>query len=60
MSNFFMIMRKDGPMTFKKFVYYQYIPNCIRSVNINMKSNFREDYCKFNGAIIIKNNSLNM
>jgi len=22
-------MRKDGSTTFKKFAYYQYIPNCI-------------------------------
>ena len=49
-----MIMRKYGPMTFKKFACCQYILNCIRSVNVNMKSNFREDYCKYNGAIIIK------
>lgn len=49
-----MIMRKYGPMTFKKFAYCQYIPNCIRSVNVNMKSNFREDYCKYYGAIVIK------
>jgi len=23
-----MTMRKDGSTTFKKFAYYQYIPNC--------------------------------
>ena len=43
-----MIMRKDDPMTFKTFAYYQYIPNCIIIIFF------------VNGAIIIKNNSLNM